>query len=114
MSINISGASGTISVNGTTYRGRNINIENGVVTVDGVRQGDKHAGDIVVNVTGDVASLSSVSGDINVTGNVTALKTVSGDARVSGVTGSVSSTSGDIIAAFIEGDATSVSGDIYR
>lgn len=114
MSVTISGGRGTVSVNGATYTGRSITIDNGVVTVDGVIQGDKHSGDIVVNVTGDVESLSSVSGDVNVTGNVRTLKTVSGDARVSGVTRDVSSTSGDIIAAFIEGSATSVSGDIYR
>ena len=86
-----------MTINGKTYSGNNIIISNGKVIVDGAEQSEVLEHNIVVNVTGDVQSLETTSGDVqceSVSGDV---KTVSGDVNVRGnVAGNVKTVSGDI------------------
>lgn len=95
--MNISMKSGNMTINGKTYSGNNIIISNGKVIVDGAEQSEVLEHNIVVNVTGDVQSLETTSGDVqceSVSGDV---KTVSGDVNVRGnVAGNVKTVSGDI------------------
>ena len=66
----------TITINGQTYTGRSVNIINGEVIIDGVKQtGDKLQGVVKVEITGDPASVdcdAPVTVKGNVKGNVIA------------------------------------------
>jgi len=76
---------GTININGQVYRGQNVSIINGVVTVDGVRQDDKVSGVVEVRVL--EGSLVDLTTDASVqcglvTGNISAGGSVNcGDVR---------------------------------
>jgi DUF4097 and DUF4098 domain-containing protein YvlB len=107
---------GVVSVNGQTYVGDNISIINDRVFVDGVEQEQSFANSnhlIEVTVTGDVAKIETVSGNIRVTGTAGSVSTTSGDAEVGHVQGSVSSVSGDVfVKGNVNGSISTVSGDV--
>jgi cytoskeletal protein CcmA (bactofilin family) len=59
-----------ITINGTTYSGRNVTIRNGDVIIDGVKiDGDKHSGTLELKITGNLTSLKADC-DVHVTGDV--------------------------------------------
>ena len=60
---------GSISINGKTYRGTNITINNGKVIIDGKVQEEGLSGTVEVRVTGDIGSLTC-DGSATVYGNV--------------------------------------------
>lgn len=105
---------GSVTINGKTYSGSNIQINGGKVVVDGVvQEGAPLVGPINVTVNGDVESLRTVSGDITVNGSTGSIQSTSGDVQVGGdVSGNVQTVSGDVSCKKIEGDAHTVSGDI--
>lgn len=106
---------GSVTVNGKTYRGKNVSIMgDGSVVVDGVvQEGATLTGPINVTVNGDVESLRTVSGDITVNGSTGSIQSTSGDVEVKGaVVGNVQTVSGDVLCKKVEGDARTVSGDI--
>ncbi|MDT8925296.1 hypothetical protein RBE51_21105 [Pseudomonas taiwanensis] len=106
----------SVTINGTTYHGRNVSVSgNGNVVVDGVRQKGTLAGPITVVVNGDANSVSTQSGDVRVQGKVEKVKTMSGDVHVAGnILGDVSTMSGDITAQAIKGGAHSETGDVGK
>lgn len=102
-----------IIINGKSYSGKNIEVYNGRVTIDGTTfnieekiidisiQGniDKIKVDSCnsVTVTGDVKELRTVSGDVEIYGNVHGdVQTVNGDVDCEEILGSVKTVSGDI------------------
>lgn len=105
----------TVIINGVTYTsGRDIVINNGKISIDGV-DATPNEKEIQINITGDINNLKvDHCGSINVIGNVDKLNSVSGDVDVSGnITDSVNSTSGDIeCGGIIGGNVKTVSGDI--
>lgn len=111
-SVSMSG--GSISVNGKTYTGKNIQINGDQVIIDGVvQEGVALVGPINVVVNGNVESLRTVSGDITVNGSTGSIQSTSGDVEVKGaVVGNVQTVSGNVICKKVEGDARTVSGDI--
>ena len=93
-----SGKSNTVIINGQTYVGSNIKIDNNQVYIDGKLQTQSLTGPITVTVHGDCGSLNTLSGDVVIQGNVT---------------GNVVSTSGDIdIKGSVSGNINTVSGDV--
>ena len=73
----------SVTINGKTYVGRNINVDGQRVIVDGKQVTEAAIVDIVINgnvekidgacdvkVTGDVGEIDTSAGDISVTGNV--------------------------------------------
>ena len=105
----------TITINGTvvTTSSRSVVIKNGKVIIDGkdLTPESKEINISIigglsklevdacskVDVSGDVGSIKTMSGDIDVTGNVTGdIKTMSGDVDCGTVGGSISTMSGDI------------------
>lgn len=105
--------SGSVTINGESYSGRDITIKNGVVTIDGVRQDGAHKEQTLnITVKGDVGTLSTTSGDVVVNGYVVGLKTVSGDVDCCDVKADVQTVSGDVNAAVIHGSVKTISGDI--
>lgn len=111
--MNISMKSGNVTINGKTYSGNNIIISNGKVIVDGAEQSEVLEHNIVVNVTGDVQSLETTSGDVNVIGGVSNIQTTSGDVQCESVSGDVKTVSGDVnVRGNVAGNVKTVSGDI--
>ena len=105
---------GTVNINGHTFSGKNISIENGPVIIDGRIENIALDHHIVVNVNGDVEKIETASGDVNVSGNASSISTTSGNIQCRDVQGSVKSISGDITCGVIHGNVNTVSGDIFR
>lgn len=121
---------GSISVNGVTYRGNSITINNDVVIIDGVVVGDENSKTINISVVGDISSINvdrckeitvqgnvgtivTTSGDVDVTGNVNGdIHSTSGDVECGNVKGSINTTSGDVNCEDVGGNVKTVSGDI--
>lgn len=110
--MNISMKSGSVNVNGKSYSGKNIIINNGKVIVDGIEQSEVLEHRITVNVVGDVGALEAISGDVSVIGNVGSLQTTSGDIECHDVAGNVQTVSGDVDCGRVTGNVKTVSGDI--
>jgi len=98
-------------INGQSYSGNNIQIKDGVVIIDGVRQSGKLTGPITVNVDGDVESIETGSGDVTAK-NVGHIETGSGDIDCNDVSGGVATMSGDIDCNNVGGGVSTMSGDI--
>lgn len=112
MNINI-GNRGKISINGVSYEGDNVVIENNNVTIDGVKQDGKHISKskkIDVLITGDVETVSAGSGSVTAR-NITNASTGSGDVKADIIT-TVNTSSGDVEAEQIQGDVRTSSGDV--
>jgi hypothetical protein len=118
-----------VTINGQTYIGNSVTINNGKVTVNGndVTPDSKtitisingNINDLKVDrcvsidVEGDVGNLKTTSGNVNVTGNVTdSIKLTSGDIKCNDVGGSIKTTSGKIDCHTIHGNAKSVHGKV--
>ena len=105
---------GTITINGQTFTGKNINVSGNKVIIDGIDvtpeskeinisilgsiEDLKVSSCNKLTIDGSVGSVSTQSGDVEVTGDITGdVKTMSGDVNCSGnIGGSVKTISGDI------------------
>ncbi len=104
-----------IKINNMNFFGRNINITNNKIIIDGVDVSSNFKNDKEINISivGDINDLSVDScNKIKITGNANKVKTMSGDISCSDVNGDVTTTSGDIVCGNINSSATTVSGDI--
>ena len=97
---------GVTVIDGTSYRGTNIQITGKRVIVDGVDQNADLGPVIDVQVHGDVESLDLEAGTVKAE-SVGTIKTVSGD-----VSGPVSTVSGDVQAGAVSGPVSTISGDV--
>lgn len=104
--------SGSVTVDGRTFNGRNIQISGDKVIVDGVEQDGSLVGPISIQVNGDVERLESSSGSVTVQGGAGSVKTTSGDVRCGDVQGSVNTMSGDVNSGKISGNVSTMSGDV--
>lgn len=94
--MNIFTKGGITIVNGVSYSGNNIRIENGVLTIDGVRQKQIMDHEVHVNVQGDAEHIDAGSGSVRVAGNAMRISTGSGSIKCGDVDGSVKTGSGSI------------------
>ncbi len=120
---------GNVTIDGKTFSGRNIQINNSKVIIDGVVQDGELVGDVNITVEGDVESIENSCGNV-IARNVGDIKTasgrvkcevvgrsvvtVSGDVNCGNVEGSVKTASGDVECKDIKGSVNTVSGDICR
>ena len=104
---------GNFSINGSTFSGRNIKIENGEVIVDGVKQDLELNREINVVVNGDCDRIENANGDVTAQ-NVRSITTGNGDVRCGDVSGSVSTGTGDVNCGNVGGSINSGVGDIYH
>lgn len=112
--MNISMRNGKVTIDGREFSGRSISINGNQVIVDGVPQNGALVGPVSVQVTGDVESLSTTSGDITVSGAVGTIGTTSGDVKCGDVSGSVQTVSGDVYCGSVSGGVRTVSGDVDK
>jgi hypothetical protein len=102
----------TITINGKTFFGNNVTINNGKVYIDGKNQ-TPDAKEINIEVIGNVDNLTVDAANlVNIVGNAHTVQTISGDVKCNDVSKSVKTTSGSIDANTIHGDADSMSGSI--
>ncbi len=106
-------AGSSVTVNGKTYHGTNVEVTNGRVVVDGKVVDDQSKSPrIDITIHGSVERLETAAGDVTVNGSVASLSTAAGDVRCGAVSGNVTTVSGDVSCPAITGHASSLSGDI--
>lgn len=102
-----------IKVNGRTFRGKDVMINNSDVIIDGKKVDLGQELNITVVVEGEVKSIEGAR-SVTVNGSVGSVKTQSGDVNCGDVHGSVSTMSGDVTAAKISGNVSTMSGAIIQ
>jgi hypothetical protein len=122
-----------ININGKSYSGNNIVVNNNQVIIDGKNVTDEHKDNKVINITvngnlnvldvdvaetvtvnGECGNVEVVNGNINC-GNVKGgVKTVNGDVEAGYVEGGISTVNGDVEADTVHGEVKSTNGDISR
>lgn len=86
-----------ITINGKTFRGNNVSVVNGKVTVDGKEMEMPDAKNIHIFIEGDVGTLNIDCGDVQVSGDVAYLTSQQGDVKVGGdVKGTATLNMGDL------------------
>lgn len=106
--------SGKVSINGKTYEGKNVCIQNNKVFVDGVEQNDGQlVGPITINISGHAEIIESYGGNVTAE-TVGEISTGSGDVRCGNVSGSVRTGSGDVTCKNIDGMVRTGSGDVFH
>ena len=111
--MNFTMGSGRIVIDGREFKGKNVSIVGGKVTVDGMIQDGELTGDINVVIHGDVELLNNTSGSVTAN-NVGNLQTVSGDVNCKDVSGSIKTVSGDVDCGKVGGKINTVSGDVNK
>jgi hypothetical protein len=103
----------TISINGNTYSGNSIVVINGKVIVNG-NDVTPDSKEINIKVDGNINKLEvDACNKVEITGDVSSIKTQSGDVEITGnVTGSIQTMSGDVDCGTVEGSISTMSGDI--
>jgi hypothetical protein len=101
-----------ISINGKSYSGNNIVVNNGKVVIDG-KNVTPDTKEININVDGNIESIEVDScNKFIVNGNVTKLSSISGDIKCKDVHGGVNTISGDVECGKVGGNVSTISGDI--
>ena len=116
----INSISGNVTYNGKTInipRGSRFEITDGSFLINGKPIEQYNEADcpiIKIELTGNVESIETESGDVTVNGDVRYVKTMSGDVRCKTVEGDVSTMSGDVTCDNIKGNCSTMSGNIRR
>ena len=100
-----------VVINDISYSGRNVNIVNGKVVVDGEEQNEL-IGDVTIIIQGDCDELETAIGDITVEGSVGSIATQTGDVTCGDVDGDVNTMSGDVRCSAVTGKISTMSGDV--
>ncbi|VVE75886.1 hypothetical protein PCA31118_05085 [Pandoraea captiosa] len=106
----------TFKVNGITITGgKDLNIRNGRVIVDGNEVDVGDAKQINIEIHGEVEHVDVDTCDsIVINGSAGHVKTMSGDVRCGDVSGSVKTMSGDVHCTSVAGNVSTMSGDIHK
>ncbi len=111
---------GTSTINGKTYKGKNIEIKNNRVWVDGEEQKDsklKEVKNISISIDGNIQSIEiSDCNDLRVKGDVGKIDLNNGNIEIEGnVENGVTSKNGNIeINGNVTGNVSSVNGDVIN
>lgn len=109
MNVNMNG--NRIVIDGLEFKGSNVSIVNGKVTVDGITQDGDLTGPISVTIHGDVNSLENHAGNVTAQ-NVGEISTGSGDIKCGNVGGTIRTGSGDVECGSVGGNIRTGSGDV--
>ena len=112
--MNIDLVGGTITINGVSFSGRNVRIDNDKIIVDGKVQSSSLVGPITVTVNGNCGDVQNGSGDIIVNGTAQQVSTGSGKITCGDVHGNAQSGSGNINCQNVSGNVKTGSGNISR
>ena len=101
-----------ITINGKNIFGKNINISNGKVIIDGVDM-TPDSKEITINVMGNIDTLDvDYAKEIKVNGDINKASTGSADITCVNITGGARTGSGDIECVTLNGDVQTGSGDV--
>lgn len=101
-----------ITINGKNIFGKNINISNGKVIIDGVDM-TPDSKEITINVMGNIDTLDvDYAKEIKINGDINKASTGSGDITCVNITGGARTGSGDIECETLNGDVQTGSGDV--
>lgn len=103
-----------VVIDGRVFSGKNIDIVNGKVIVDGEEQEGSLSGNIHIEVNGYVERIETERGEVTVNGNSGSISTMSGDVTCGDVAGNIKTISGDIRSAAIAGSVETMSGNISQ
>ena len=112
--------SGRISYNGRTInvpQSSHMELVDGQILIDGKPFEQYNEEDfpiIKIELTGNVESIKTGSGDVIINGDAHNISTMSGDVRCKTIEGSVSTMSGDVTCDNIKGNCSTMNGDIRR
>ena len=114
MQVNIGDNDGTVEINGVSYSGRNIQVTNGRVIIDGKEQsGAALSQPITINVAGNCGGIECGSGNITIKGSVGGdIRAGSADVCCGDVAGNVLTGSGDVECGDVRGNIQTGSGDV--
>ena len=107
----IGGISGNVTYNGKTInipRGSRFEMIDGKVLINGKPFEQYNEADcpiIKIEITGNVESIETESGDVTIQGDASNIHTMSGDVRCNAVSGNVNTMSGDVTCDNIKGTA---------
>jgi hypothetical protein len=110
-------SSGSINVNGKSYKGNNIQINGDRVIIDGeVQEGSLSGPEVTIIVEGDCGDISTEFGDITVKGTSKDVKTHNGQVTVGGnISGNVKTHNGNVkVSGSINGDCKTHNGNISK
>lgn len=116
----IGGISGNVTYNGKTInipRGSRFEMADGQVLINGKpfeQYNEAECPIIKIEVTGNVDTIETESGDVTVNGHIHNVSTMSGDVRCDNVEGNVNTMSGDVASSSIKGHCSTMSGNIIR
>ena len=100
--------------NNNVVAGRNIQIKDGRVFVDG-QEVNTEGGPIILQVEGDVERIEAdVVSSIEVSGQAGSVATQAGDVHCGDVSGGVSTMSGDVKCGAVGGGVSTMSGDVHH
>lgn len=102
---------GDISINGKSYKGNDVSISNGVLTIDGDVQDENISHDVDITVIGDIETLDMNSGKVKAN-SIGQVETMSGNVHCGNISGSVTTMSGDVNSGSVSGNIETMSGDI--
>lgn len=105
--------SNSVTINGKTYKGRNITVTDTNVIIDG-KEVDIADRKVEIIINGNVGDVSTASGKVDVKGDAKSVSTAYGDVKVaSSVTNYVDTKSGSIeIGGDVGGNVRTTSGDV--
>lgn len=106
-------SSNNVQINGNNYSGSNVVISNGKVTIDGQLQTDSFAGDIRINISGNVEKVETNTGDVQCE-SAGSVNTSTGDVKANSITGNVKTSTGDVSAKIIHGSVKTSTGDVSK
>lgn len=109
MKMRIKGNANTV-INGKSFSGRNIQVSNGEVIIDGIKVMDADA-EVNIEVHGDVDKISNETGTVKAN-HAGSINTMSGDVECGDVSGSVGTMSGDVNCGKVNGKVKTMSGDV--
>lgn len=101
-----------VVIDGRTFEGKDVTIQNDEVWVDGKKQSDSLIDSVTVTVHGDVDTLDLGAGKAVIRGSCARVETQSGDVECGDVKGSVTTMSGDVHCGKVGGSIKTMSGDV--
>jgi predicted RNA-binding protein len=103
----------SITINNSSFSGKNVSIVNGVVTIDGQVQKMPDEKIITISVVGNLESLHIGScKELIITGDVERVDTQSGGVKCNNVKGNIKTLSGSVSCGDVTGDVETMSGNV--
>ena len=106
-------ASGTISINGKRFKGKNVTIINNEVYIDNVKQ-NVYEQQIKIVIEGNCEVVETQSGDVVIQGRSHTITTSNGNVNAFMVSGDITTVNGNVTCKDVSGSVKTVNGSIQH